>query len=496
MASKAGAGSTGRRRLGTLAAVAIIVTYYLVRFRDCILNFFSLDDFWIMRDAAQIHMMSPWDITQIFYFNHNGFLLYRPLTQGGYFFVLRQLFAYDASAYHAAHLLAHILAALLVFGIARRLTQSTIVALAAALIYAAAPGHISAVYWLAAFSMTGCALAVLTTLYLWLRLEGTVRLVACTILQAVGLLAGEHAVVVPVLLLALERSRPRSKPLGGLVRDLAAPTVLAGVYLSLKIIYLIRFPPAPIEHGYALSFDALGWLTRLGRYGAGCFNLFTLLSPHEPALMAGGGVVLGAAVLATWQLLRGRQRFQLLALGSAVFVVSLLPVLPLREHQYDYFVGVAAMGAALAVLGLCQAVGVAWRKLAVMVALAIITVDIATAGRAARSAALLKLVVGDGDASASWVMSVQRAGLLVPGINDVLVPADKLTQFLFVDTRAQEHFPPMPRVALYDRARPPAPVAGSIALRAPIVVRRRNDPLPGWRERWAWLRRCASTTWP
>src|SRR6516164_2756722 len=120
--------STRRRRMvqsiAALAAVVALAAYCMSRYRDAVLSFFFLDDFWLLRDVSALGWHSPADIVQLFRPTHVGFELYRPLTQRGYFALLWSLFGCDPTGYHAAQILAYTGASLLVFAISRRLTGS------------------------------------------------------------------------------------------------------------------------------------------------------------------------------------------------------------------------------------------------------------------------------------------------------------------------------------------------------------------------------------
>lgn len=479
-----------RREVQTLAVVVLITAYYAVRFHDCVLGFFTLDDLWIMDDAARIQLRGVLDLGQFLRPNHNGFLLYRPLTQVGYFYTLHQLFDYDSSPYHAIQLGVHIANALLVFGIARRLTQSTLASLAAALIYAAAPGHVVAVYWLAAFTMTGTALIVLLMIYVWLSTNIPWRAVGCSVLQGLGLLASEHAVVAPALLGIVAVLGMRREPARRVMRDVAVPLVLVGSYLTGKAYYFTavrRFAPG---EAYALHFDAVGWLLRVGRYAAASLGAVPFSSAGELVLTAGGATVVVITLLASWRALRGDDRWRLLALGSAVFLVALLPVLPLRGHYYDYFIGIAAAGVALATVGACQLVTRWWRGLAAALAGAMVLVHAAASDPRAHPNADLALLTATAEWSARWIDHVARVGASSSGASTVLVPREPLTEYVFVRAGALRFFAARPpRVILYDRALPPRAASGTVILQdAPDPIAP-GQPLPGWRQRWNWLRR-------
>lgn len=480
-----------REAMATVLALAALVAYYAVRFRDAILTFFFLDDFWCMSVAAHLQIHSWRDVAQFFLPSHAGFLLYRPLTQGGYFYVLRQLFGYDASGYHAFHLLVHAVTASLVFAIARALSASTLAGLAVALIYAAAPGHGVAVYWISAFTMTGAALIVFSMLCLWLYTDGVWRALGCSVLQVFGLLASEHACVAPALLAVVALFSGRREPWARVVRDLAGPSVLVAAYLALKLYWLhtgtlVLYPP------YEPTFDAAAWAVEFGRYAAASFNALTLLDLNERAARALGFSLIVLAVVAGWRAARGGDRWRLLAIGSAMFVISLLPVLPVAHHHCDYFIGIAALGAALAVLGGCQVVTQHWRWLVSGAAACLLLVDVATAGSALRSNEWLRDVSGGAQASARWLQSLPQVygrGRFVT--TEILVPRDGLTESVFGTWAQAEHlfYPGRPPVILYDPKQAPSPAPGRIVLAgaSPLMGR-----LPGWEHRFDWLRALAA----
>lgn len=483
---------SGWRLVETVAATVIIAAYYFARFRDSVLTFFALDDFWILNQAARITPHSLTDLGQFLRMNHTGFMLYRPLTQADYFYLLHVLFGYDASGYHAVHLCIHIANALLVFAIVRHLTESARAGLAAGLIYAAAPGHITAVYWLAACSMSGTALIVLSMLYLWLRTASRWRAVGCAVLQVLGLLASEHAVVAPVLLALVSVFRPRREARRVIWRHLAAPSVAVGVYLVLKIYYFAYVRAFAPGEAYRPGSDGAGWLVRLGRYAIASLNATALLPLGERAWTGVGALLIAVILFAVWRALRGEERWRLLALGGSLFVTALMPVLPLRDHYYDYYIGIAAAGAAIAIVGGCALVTPRWRDLSLALAGGIVLLEMVTGGRAARSAPGYRFYLSVAGASAQWVATVQRVGADQTQVAEVFVPRDPLTQVLFEVGQAQRLFATHPpRVALYDPAQAPMPAPSRLVLQGPLPPVAHNGQLPGWQPQWGWLRRAA-----
>jgi hypothetical protein len=481
-------------RVRTLAALAMIAAYYIVWFRSCVLTFFAFDDFRIMRDAASLQMGSLAGFAELLRpRSPNGFYTYRPLSQKGYFYLLQQLFGYDASAYHAFQLLICALNATLVFLIARRVSRSTLAGLLGAILYAAAPGHVTAIYWLAAFSMTGSALVVLAAVYFWLTTDGLIRAIGCAILQVVGLLTGEYAVAIPVLLAIAAVFGPRHEDRHRAVRDLTVPVLIVAAYVGAKLYYVAKHPfMAIMGVSYNPTFDALGWVARLGHYATACFSA-SAWAGASTGLGTGGFLVIGVTTialtgLAVWQTLRGRSRWRLLAFGSSAFVAGLLPVLPLHDQFANYYIGVAAMGSALAAVGVCQLAGDSWRRVAVAMVAMLLVVDM-WVGPWAHVDPKAKLIVEMGTRSAEWIASVQAAAR--SGFSAVSLPRGPVTRSTFGKARAQEFFPPTTAVALYDPARPAEPAPGKAVLRKPTVEIHLGDPLPGWQQRWGWLRRYA-----
>lgn len=489
-------GDEGGRRNGarlaagvlTAAALAVVAGYYLVRFRDTLAMFFFLDDFWNISEAAQIDVRSLGDVGQFLRPTHNGFTLYRPLTQTDYFFALRALFGYDATGYHAVQLCAHIVTAWLALLITRRLSNSTWVGLAGALIYAGAPGHWQAVYWVSAFTMTGTTLILLGMLWLWLATAGWLRVVGVTVAQVAALLAGEHGVIGPLLLAALAWLGPAPEPSRRVIRHLALPALLVGAYVVAKIIYIMWLHPMPPGFPYAPSFDTAGWVQRTGRYAIACVPALSLLDPGTAAKTGLGAALMLAVPAAAWLRLRRGTAYSLAALGSAIFVIGLLPVLPLAGHAYDYYIGTAAFGAALLVLGLCRLTGRHWRPVAVAVAAAVVLLDLRTREVAIRRDDNVQLIIKGSAVGARWISTISRVAGEYPQINEVFIPTDVVTHWMVASGGHRVFLPPRPIVSLFDARHPPAVRDDQAIVWRPAANPAGDDAVPGATPQLRWLR--------
>lgn len=480
--------SAGTRLLYGLG-VAALAAYAVFRFRHAMLTFYVLDDFWVMRDAARISLQSLADVQQFFWFSHPGFLLYRPLTTTAYSYLLQTLFGFDSAGQHAFQLLVFALNVVLVTDIIRRLTGSSLAGLAGGLMYLLAPGQAVNAYWLSAFTVSGTAVWIFLMVWCWLTLGGWARVLACTVLQLCGLLASEHAVTAPALcLLASAVRREAWRPT---IAALAAPMLLAGTYAGAKLVYLRGVRPAG---PYVVTFSPAAMLEYLGQYVGASFNVVALARPGDSAALAIGIAVLAGLCMAGWAAARGSTGARWVAGGLAIFAVSLLPVLVLRAHFYQHYICVAALGAALAVVGLARLLTSSWRGAALAAAVALLAIDLGTLERAWRADGIFRLVVNGSLGAAAWVRAVQAVSAAQPGAVELRVPANALTNSLFGAGPEEQFLPGMPpRIVRYRADRVPTPAPGVVLLRAARPLSW-GDPLPLTDPRWNWLRRFAA--WP
>jgi hypothetical protein len=181
-------------------ALATLTAVYLAAYGDLIDRFFAFDDFAVLAASDGLH--GPAGLVRLFV-PWPSFAQYRPLTTTGYFWLARVLFGLDPRRWMAVQLAAHVLNALVVFGIARRLLASSAAGLAAALVYASAPGHALAVRWIAFTTIWGTVLVYFLGLWTWLRAGDPWRLPATLALFVVALLCSEHAVSFPLAVTAV-----------------------------------------------------------------------------------------------------------------------------------------------------------------------------------------------------------------------------------------------------------------------------------------------------
>jgi hypothetical protein len=482
----------------------VLAVLYAATYHDATGAFFHFDDYWVLADSAAVRLDGPLDIAGFFVAGRNGFVLYRPLSTLIYFRLLRALFGYDAAGYHAVQIAFHTANALLVYGIGRLVLESRWRALAAAILYAVAPGHAIAVFWMALFTMTGTAFWYLAGLYAWLRLRGLWRVAVTGGLFLAALGSAEHAVSFPLALtltlLILDGRWPSRRD----VAELAPFFVLAGGYVAAKVYYFaVVFPhafPGPaqqiaVQYGYAMTANPVALLEHTGRYAAFALNLlFPLVAPaggESPLAFWLGLFVALAFVGAIVAARPGRAAsppVRAAAFGLGLFFISLAPVIGLANHVYGYYVGIAGAGLAYALIGMLGALPRASREATAAVAALALAMHVGVTWRMVRSQPDMVFFREFSRSAARWLYTIGRVVQAEPTVKEIAIPRDPLTSMVFDDTGAHRLLLPYPlEVRTVEEGATEQPGSGRRMITAPYVFPA-GQPWPGRRPEWDWLR--------
>jgi hypothetical protein len=471
----------------TLAAV------YRGAYGDLVGRFFAFDDFAILEAADRIHVHGPSDLLQ-FLAPWPTFLHYRPFTSRGAFWTARALFGLDPVRWSVALLAVHVANAVLAYLVARRLLESRLAGLAVALVYASAPGHALAVRWFAFFTITGTVLAYLAGLCVWLYAPRRVRTPATLAMFAIALLCSEHAVTFFVAVTAVAALAQGRRDWRRIARDVGPFWALGALYLAAKTLYLFvllpRRDPAAAAYaraaGYGLTFDPRLTLETLGRYLAAA--LAPLYAPGRSPewYRTAGALALAIAVALAGAALAARRPARWLgvaAFGMVLFLAGLVQVIFLSDHVFLSYVGVAALGTALAVVAPLTAVR-GGSVLALAVAATFTAVHLRSTSVTVRTETEFRTVEALGTLGIRWLATVDQAAR--SGAEEVVVPLDQITSRLF--GIAQRLF----LCASYD-VRPVRDIHAVPARPGLVVVQRAvESSAPGGPEGWrAVVRDCA-----
>jgi hypothetical protein len=483
---------------GTVVAVVVALTAFEVwTYKDCLRSFFHFDDFWVLAAAARVQPHSVRELLRIFEPIH-GFLLYRPVSTVLYFFTLREAFGYDPTGYHATQIAFQMLNGVLVYAIADSVLFSRPLAAAVALVYVTAPGHAIAACWIALFTMTGTTFFYFLAVWVWVRLDSRWRIPLTLLLFAAALLASEHAVSLPLTLTAASLLLAPQRDWGRTGRELAGFYLMGGGYVVAKL-YYIRYGLADAfsdpaarayaEAGYHVSLEPLSILQHLGRYCAFTVDLLYGRVESDPSALVVGVLVALLAVGATVCVGSGRwsaRPLRVAAFGLDVFIIGLAPVLVLPAHIYSYYVGIAAMGMALAIVGFAHALPRLSRLTPWAVVVLLLAVHVGSTATAVRGSEEFRFFRSFSDGAARWLYSL-RLRAEVPNLDEVVLPATGLTDTVFNVGRAHQLF-----LCAGYRVRTVADInAVEPAMNRLILVH--PDPLPQWaqpQKPWFWLRPC------
>lgn len=251
-------------------------------------------------------------------------------------------FGLHAAWWHATTVLVHLVATLMVFKLAERLSKNLFVAATAAAVFGLHPVHLQVVAWVSGVSESLCAVFFIGALLVYLRedLSRPLRLAMVSLLFGMSLLSKETGVVLPGIIFCLAWAREKS--LSKAVADMVPLLVVAGAYLAIRdralagMLHASRTMPLTT---ILLSAPAL--VMRYLRFLVFPFKL-TLFYDFAAVNHASAGFwmalsgLLGGAGLAAWW--HWRARNVLVLLGCALLILPLLPVLNLRLFDPGEFV--------------------------------------------------------------------------------------------------------------------------------------------------------------
>lgn len=358
--------------------LALVVAAVLVVYANALPNAFVWDDALLVVANPAI---KRWDaLPRLFvsdlFPNGTSSGYYRPLQALTYAIDYR-LFGPSPAGFRLGNILLHAGAAALLHLVALRLTGSARVALAAALLFAVHPLHVEAVTYVSGRSDPLSAVFVLLAVLGFLRRDQR-GYVGSLVAFSAALLAREAALVVPLLLVTLDRLGTERSPRP--LRDYVPYAIVIAGYLALRAVS-VDAGATPANAAVPIVLRLLTTAEVVWRYLALVVaprglhmerTVAPVTTPIDPlAWLAVAGLV--AVVATAWRL---RRTAIPVTLGIAWFVVALVPVanvVPLATFMAEHWLYVPLMGLALVagfgVDRLARAAGAraAWGLLAVAV---------------------------------------------------------------------------------------------------------------------------------
>ena len=347
------------------AAISLIILVTAATFGRAVGNdYVSWDD----RDtiAENPRVKEPSYDNVAYYWSHSSGGLYAPVTYS-YWAALSWLArGVDPRVYHAASVVLHACAALLVFAVVRQLVASDAAACAGALLFAVHPVQVESVAWASGAKDLLAGLFSLAMIDQFLRFTakrqagggGRAHYATSLGVFVLAILSKPSAVVAPVVALLLASSKHRATSRSLLVW-VAPMMLLAGACVLWSRAAQAQYAPT----------DTPAWTRPLIALDAIAFYLWKLVWPTDLAIIYGRtprAVIDSGAAYYTWLVpvavgavaFASRRRAPLLWTGFVTFVVALLPVLGFARFMFqihstvaDHYLYLPMLGVALAVAG-------------------------------------------------------------------------------------------------------------------------------------------------
>ncbi len=327
------------RLLPEIVSIAAVVVIVALVYHRAVQYFFSQDDFmslWIAHGSPET--------------------FWRILSSYAYFGVTRSLFGLDPAAFHIISLLFHAASAVVVFYVARALSVGRGASLFGAVFFAVHPSLYVPGYAISSIGeILSCFFALLAAFYVLRarRPESAIAIVAVSLLFIASLLSKETTILFPLLVLPIYAARKmRLKRAIPLAATLLAIAVTYGALIYRENIFGIR-EGSPEAGAYGLTFGPQ-LATSLQTYFKWAFNLAQSWKEFPSNVLDPGAVpwlLVGTAIFILLNVLFPAHRRKTI-LCSLWFFLMLLPVLPLVEHPYHYYlyIPLAGFGPALGVL--------------------------------------------------------------------------------------------------------------------------------------------------
>lgn len=335
---------------------AVRVAYWLVPPLFCLALYwygikvwFQADDFAWLSLSRQVHNGASL-LRALFEPMAQGTI--RPWSERGFFLLFYTFFGLDALPYRLCVFATQFANLALLAHVVWKLTRSRVAAFTAPILWTANSALIVPLSWSSSYNQILCPFFLLSAFALFLRFAGGGRL-RDYLLQLGIFILGFGALEINIVYPAIAAAYV-------LLLDRCRRLILSLIPLvAVSVIYFFvhhAFSPGQMEGPYALHFDSAIPVTLLN-YWAWTFV------PMQWPDRAGHIVLLGritlvvlAAAILSFTAWKAAKRDHVPLFFFAWFLITLAPLLPLRDHVSDYYLSIPAIGiAAIAAAGISEA---------------------------------------------------------------------------------------------------------------------------------------------
>lgn len=327
MSSSAPAEPLGRRIRDHLFAIAPAIVIGWAVHSTALRMFFAQDDVTFLSRAAGL-APTPWSMA-------------RPLSEALAWRVQFAAFGLDPAPYAIVRMTLHLACTVLVYASGLRLLRGRVAAGAAAVLFAASSVAFTPLHWGACIvELLAATLALLAfLLHLIARRSHRSPLpYAAAAVAAAAVLAKESTIVLP---LAFSLTTSPRRDLRGTVTSLLPVSALLALLGTLFVVTRERFSYSQYTGGvaYSMNFSPAHLFLNLSTYLKWCVifgqSIRDRAAGVDPTAWGYGVAVIVVGALLLWADRRDPRRATFV--GAGWFIAFLLPVLPLANHSYQYY---------------------------------------------------------------------------------------------------------------------------------------------------------------
>ncbi|HVA96455.1 MAG TPA: O-antigen ligase family protein [Candidatus Acidoferrales bacterium] len=355
----------------TMIIVYLLLTV-VATFISTITNFFVADDFvWLHWAATAM----PSDLPK--YFIQAQDFFYRPLDKVIVYF-LYSVFSFQPQGFHIFILFVHFITVVGVFFLAQKLSRSRLVGALTALLFALHPAHSENIYWFSTISVDLGAMFIVYMMLAYMKFRensSVTNYVLSVILAALAFISYEIAVVVPLLLMALDIFILKPKKNLKTLASYLPFILLVILYFIMRSVshafsgggdysyHLARIIPNTIGNVFGYTGIFLGGLPFLSFYNflRGGLRADWIYFTVVALLIVGYLVWVISVKRTTIKKILWNENAQLILFCLVFAVISLLPFLPLGNIAPRYLY-LASAGYAFALVLSLRLLFVSWLK--------------------------------------------------------------------------------------------------------------------------------------
>lgn len=338
--------------------IYLLVTAVIV-FSPMVSNHFVGDDFTWFRWAADCSSGAvgvghcPSFLSSFFrYFTHADGFFYRPGTKA-YFFLMYSAFWLNQTIYHVVSIFLHFITALLLYFLAKKILQNSILASLAAFLFLILSGYSEAVFWTSATGHLFNAVCILLSLLFYIAWEEKKKMIyfiSCLFFFVLSLLFHELGIITPLLLILYKAFNQESF----LPRKIFDKSYSIFLFLPLLPYLIIRFFAQShwlngdysynlIRFPFNTAGNLLGYffLTLFGPIFLPIYEMIRSFSKNYILIAVPAFFILISGLVLFYRIVRdklNKDEKRIVIFGIVFFVLSLLPFLGLGNiaPRYSY----------------------------------------------------------------------------------------------------------------------------------------------------------------